>query len=293
MALRIISANEPMKVDQLVVTIYGQPGVGKTSLGFTAESPLLLDFDHGAYRAMGRKDTVDVSAWSDVTHIEASDLDGYKTIVVDTAGRALDALAADIIRREPKLGRGGALTQQGWGRLKSEFTSWLTLLRSFGLDVVLIAHGTEKMDGDETIVRLDVAGGSKDEIYKSADMMGRLFIRGGRCMISFDPTDTAYGKNPASLPTQEVPSNDFGFMAGLIADTKNRLNALSEEQQAEAVKIKNFTETVKRFTGPEDFTDSIGVAKELGKTFAGILAREAKERGYVYDQQTRAYKVAA
>lgn len=45
MALRIISANEPMKVDQLVVTIYGQPGVGKTSLGFTAESPLLLDFD--------------------------------------------------------------------------------------------------------------------------------------------------------------------------------------------------------------------------------------------------------
>ena len=199
MALRIISANEPMKVDQLVVTIYGQPGVGKTSLGFTAESPLLLDFDHGAYRAMGRKDTVDVSAWSDVTHIEASDLDGYKTIVVDTAGRALDALAADIIRREPKLGRGGALTQQGWGRLKSEFTSWLTLLRSFGLDVVLIAHGTEKMDGDETIVRLDVAGGSKDEIYKSADMMGRLFIRGGRRMISFDPTDTAYGKNPASF----------------------------------------------------------------------------------------------
>ena len=79
MALRIISANEPMKVDQLVVTIYGQPGVGKTSLGFTAESPLLLDFDHGAYRAMGRKDTVDVSAWSDVTQIEASDLDAVST----------------------------------------------------------------------------------------------------------------------------------------------------------------------------------------------------------------------
>lgn len=284
---------EPIKIEQLIVTIYGQPGVGKTSLGFTAETPLLLDFDHGAYRAMGRKDTVAVSSWTDVTHIEASDLTGYKTIIVDTAGRALDALAADIIRREPKLGRGGALTQQGWGRLKSEFTSWLTLLRSFGLDVVLIAHGTEKMDGDETIVRLDVAGGSKDEIYKSADMMGRLFIRGGKRMISFDPTDTAYGKNPASLPTQEVPSNDFCFMDGLISNTKSRINALSEEQQAEAEKIRNFTETVKQFTVPEDFTESIDMAKELGKTFAGILAREARDRGYVYDQQVKAYKVAA
>lgn len=293
MALKIITASEPMRVEQLIITIYGQPGIGKTSLGFMSDAPLLLDFDRGAYRAMGRKDTVPVSSWNDVMNIEASDLAGYKTIVVDTAGRALDALAADIIRREPKFGRGGVLTQQGWGRLKSEFTSWLTMLRGFGLDVVLIAHGTEKMDGDETIVRLDVAGGSKDEIYKSADMMGRLFIRGGKRMISFDPTDTAYGKNPASLPTQEVPSGDFSFLATLISQTKEKLNELSAEQQAEAEKIKNFTETVKKFSTPEDFTDSIGVAKELGKTFAGILAREAKERGYVYDVESKAYKVAA
>lgn len=293
MALKIITASEPMRVEQLIITIYGQPGIGKTSLGFMSDAPLLLDFDRGAYRAMGRKDTVPVSSWNDVMNIEASDLAGYKTIVVDTAGSALDALAADIIRREPKFGRGGVLTQQGWGRLKSEFTSWLTMLRGFGLDVVLIAHGTEKMDGDETIVRLDVAGGSKDEIYKSADMMGRLFIRGGKRMISFDPTDTAYGKNPASLPTQEVPSGDFSFLATLISQTKEKLNELSAEQQAEAEKIKNFTETVKKFSTPEDFTDSIGVAKELGKTFAGILAREAKERGYVYDVESKAYKVAA
>ena len=293
MALKIITASEPMRVEQLIITIYGQPGIGKTSLGFMSDAPLLLDFDRGAYRAMGRKDTVPVSSWNDVMNIEASDLAGYKTIVVDTAGRALDALAADIIRREPKFGRGGALTQQGWGRLKSEFTAWLNMLRRFGKDVVLIAHGTEKMDGDETIVRLDVAGGSKDEIYKSADMMGRLFIRGGKRMISFDPTDTAYGKNPASLPTQEVPSGDFSFLATLISQTKEKLNELSAEQQAEAEKIKNFTETVKKFSTPEDFTDSIGVAKELGKTFAGILAREAKERGYVYDVESKAYKVVA
>lgn len=293
MALRIISASEPIKVEQLVVTIYGQPGVGKTSLGFTAEAPLLLDFDHGAYRAMGRKDTVPVSAWSDVTNIDTSDLAGYRTVVVDTAGRALDALAADIMRREPKLGRGGALTQQGWGRLKSEFTAWLTMLRGFGLDVVLIAHGTEKTDGDETIVRLDVAGGSKDEIYKSADMMGRLFIRSGKRMISFDPTDTAYGKNPASLPVQEVPANDFGFLATLISGTKEKLNALSAEQQIEAEKIKNFTDAVAQYATPDDFTHAISVAKEMGKTYAGILAREARNRGYVYDPQSKSYKVAA
>jgi hypothetical protein len=52
------------------------------------------------------------------------------------------------------------------------------MLNSFGKDVVLIAHMDEQRNGDDIIERLDVQGGSKGEIYKAADAMGRVAVRG-------------------------------------------------------------------------------------------------------------------
>ena len=118
MALRITKATEPLFVDRINLCIYGAPGIGKTSLGFTAENPLLLDADEGAYRAANRKDSVVVKKWADMASIQKSDLDPYSTVIVDTAGRTLDKLSADIIEGNPKMGRGGALTLQGFGELK-------------------------------------------------------------------------------------------------------------------------------------------------------------------------------
>jgi hypothetical protein len=195
--LKIIKSSDPISVERVNLCIYGPPGLGKTSLAFTAESPLLLDFDNGAHRAANRKDTVRVQSWGEVAELDRDDLAQYSTVIVDTAGRALDALTADIIRRNPKMGRGGALSLQGYGQLKAEFVAWLKLLNSFGKDVVLIAHMDEQRNGDEIIERLDVQGGSKNEIYKAADAMGRLTIRDGKRLLNFSPTDAAFGKNPA------------------------------------------------------------------------------------------------
>uniref|UniRef100_UPI001589DC4D ATP-binding protein n=1 Tax=Brucella pseudintermedia TaxID=370111 RepID=UPI001589DC4D len=139
-------------------------------------APLLLDFDNGSYRSANRRDAVIISNWSDVASISAEDLAPFKTVIMDTAGRALDALTADIIRANPKHGRGGSLSLQGYGELKSRFIAFLKLLNSFGKDVVLIAHMDEQRNGDDIIERLDVQGGSKGEIYKAADAMGRLVL---------------------------------------------------------------------------------------------------------------------
>ena len=140
MTLKIIKSNEPIKVEQIVTVIYGAPGLGKSTLGFSAERPIMLDFDKGAHRAANRKDIVSVDTWPEVADISKDDLKNYKTVIADTAGRALDVLTMDIIRRNKKLGYGGALTLQGYGQLKAEFTAWLKQIKSFGLDVVLISH---------------------------------------------------------------------------------------------------------------------------------------------------------
>ena len=104
MTLKIIPATDPMPVANIVLTLYAAPGLGKSTLGFTAERPLMLDFDKGAYRACNRGDAVTVTRWSDVEAMTAEDLEPYATIIIDTAGRALDVLGVDIIAKNPKAG---------------------------------------------------------------------------------------------------------------------------------------------------------------------------------------------
>ncbi len=293
MALRITRASDPITVDRLNMVIYGPPGIAKTSLAFTADAPLLLDFDNGSHRAANRKDVVRVSAWADVAGMTAEDLAPFSTIVVDTAGRALDALSVDIIRANPKHGRGGALTLQGFGELKSRFGAFLKLLNSFGKDVVLIAHMDEQRNGDDVIERLDVQGGSKGEIYKSADAMGRLTISGGQRKLLFSPTDAAFGKNPGQLPPLDVPhfeKPEFAtFLAGVIRQTKDRLNEASEAQkvaQAEQEWWRGQLPKIKDAEGLNALLARISVAPKAVK----LMVRDrAKEIGAEYAEEMQVF----
>ncbi len=293
MALKITRASDPITVERLNMVLYGPPGLGKTSVAFTADAPLLLDFDNGSHRAANRKDVVRVSAWGDVAGMTAEDLEPFKTVIVDTAGRALDALSVDIIRANPKHGHGGALTLQGFGELKARFGAFLKLLNSFGKDVVLIAHMDEQRSGDDVIERLDVQGGSKGEIYKSADAMGRLVLTGKQRQLLFSPTDAAFGKNPGQLPPLDIPSPDrpeFNtFLAGVIRETKDRLNAATEAQklaQEEQEWWSAHLPEVKDANGLNALLGRIGAAPRAVK----IMVRDrAKEIGAEYDEDKKAF----
>lgn len=297
MALKITAASDPITVDRLNLVIYGPPGLGKSSLAFTAAKPLLLDFDNGSHRAANRKDVVRVAGWADVSDITADDLAPFATVVVDTAGRALDALSADIIRANPKHGNGGALSLQGYGVLKSRFTAFLKLLNSFGKDVVLIAHMDEQRNGDDVIERLDVQGGSKGEIYKAADAMGRLVIRNGQRQLLFSPSDAAFGKNPGRLDPLDVPHCDRpefdGFLAKVISDTKARLNAMSVDQTAANEEQEWFRTTLPVVTEAEAINALIGRAKKAGKVASGLLLARATEIGLTFDKASGAFSVPA
>jgi len=293
MGLKIIRAADPIKVERLNIVLYAQPGIGKTSLAFTADTPLLLDFDNGAHRAANRKDTVRITNWSDVADITAADLAPFKTVIVDTAGRALDVLAADIIRVNPKHGRGGALTLQGYGELKARFTAFLKLLNSFGKDVVLIAHMDEQRNGDEIVERLDVQGGSKGEIYKVADAMGRMVIQNGQRKLLFSPTDASFGKNPGQLPPLDVPANTDeafdGFLGRVIRDTKDALNALTETQKAALEEQEWFRKALAKVSDADDINALIGRAKGAGRAVTQMLHARALELGLAAHKASGTY----
>ena len=143
----IIKSTESISVKHPIFTIFGQPGICKTTLGYSCANPLLLDADIGCHRAVNRGDTLPVETWADVADIREK-IAPYQTGVVDTVGRLLDLLAVDIIENNPKMGRGGGsdLSLQGFGALKSRFRTWMSQFRAMDKDMLLIAHQREEKD---------------------------------------------------------------------------------------------------------------------------------------------------
>lgn len=298
MTLKIVPATEPLPIHNIVLTLYAAPGLWKTSIAQTSEDPLTLDFDKGIYRAFNRKASVSIVKWNDISTMNAEDLAPYKTVVIDTAGRALDALSQDIIESNPKMGRNdGSLSLQGFGALKSRFAQWQSFLRSQGKDIVLICHMDEQKNGDDTQERIDAQGSSRNEIYKSSDAMCRIRLDGrDQRFLDFDPRQGGFGKNPAQLPKIPVPNlaDKPAFFAEVIAQIKASLNRQTEVQ-AESVKEQQAWETV---VGEAEDLPAINLLvnlskeRKLSKGQKGLLADKAKSLGFEFDKNTGLYSPA-
>jgi hypothetical protein len=299
MALKITKASDVIQVQNLVTCLYAEPGLGKTSMAFTADAPLLLDFDNGVHRSANRGDAVRVADWSAVADLQKADLTGYKTVIVDTAGRALDLLTVHIIDTDPKAGANGQLKIQGYGKLKSAFVGWLTRLRSYGMDVVLLTHATEEKKDEDLIVRLDVQGGSKNEIYKSADVMGRLSLKNGKRMLSFSPSDIAFGKNPGQLDPIEVPNFAAhpNFLGGVLATIKSKMNEQNEAQKHVKEALDAFKAKVDAGSTADDFNGFLKAVDSLDSRAQGnakvILWAAAQEKKLDFDKVAGQFKAKA
>jgi len=298
MALRIVSASAPLTIENIVLTVYAAPGYGKSSLSFTAEKPLMLDFDRGAHRSATRGDSVPVASWADVAQMTPDDLKPYSTIIVDTAGRALDALSADIINGNPKAGRGdGSLTLQGFGTLKSRFAQWQAFLRSLHKDLILVCHMDEQKNGDDTQERIDAQGASRNEIYKSSDAMCRIRLDGrDQRYLDFDPRQGGFGKNPAQLPKIAFPDprQNPRVLAEVIAQIKAAVNHMAVEQ-AEAHKDQDmWAKTIAEAKTAADFNALVNLGRErkYGKVMMAMLTDPAKAAGLHFDKTAKLYVAA-
>lgn len=291
MALNITKATDTIEVGALKMLIYGQPGSGKTSMAFTAKNPLMLDFDNGSHRSGYRKDAVLIKSWSEVAAIDPSDLEGYDTLILDTVGRALDFLAADLIKDNPKLGYNGALTLQGYGALKGAFAQWIKTHSTMGKDIVMIAHDKEDKKGDNMIIRPDITGGSYHEVFKIADGVAYLQVLNKKRVLDFSPTEAYVGKNPANFDPIEVPhfSKEPDFLADLVDDTRGRIGQMSAEAQ-EIVKqvdaVRGKVEKIKTADKMNELLAEVnqleGPAKIQSK---GLMNARVKELGMEYNQE--------
>ena len=295
--LNVVKSTDPITRNTIIVAVYGYPGAGKTTLGFSAEAPLLLDFDLGAHRTQFRGDAVQIEHWSDVVGLSAEDLKPYKTVVVDTAGRCLDVMSMDIMAENPKMRTAtGQLTLGGWGCLKGRFAAWLRDLRSYGLDIVLLAHGAEKSDGDDLILRPDVPGGSYGEIFKVADGVGYLRIVNSERVLAWDPQDRFVGKNPGMIPPAAIPNMEEipDYLAGLVEIIKARMGNLSTEAATIRDAVVEWRDKVKDAKSAKVLT---GLVKAVNEELEGpallqvktLIADRAKSLEVSWDKSKKAF----
>lgn len=293
MALKIVTPSEPIVTENLITTLFGQPGIGKSSLAFSAEEPLMLDFDGGAQRALGRKNTVRVTAWADVASISAEDVAPYKTIILDTVGRALEFLAADLIASNPKYARtSGELTMQGYGALKTAFAQWLSRIRTFGKHIVLIAHEKEEKDGDNTIVRLDAMGATRTEVVRLSDLVGFVSANGNARQLDFNPTDRHTGKNCAGFDALPIPhlAQQPLFLAGVLSEAMTRMNAETEAMRSRNEELAHWREVIEKIPDCDGINSATGEVPN-DQVIKKMLMDRTAALGLVWDKTAKKFIV--
>lgn len=301
MALTITQPGQAKTVDTLRITIYGEPGVGKSSFGFTCKKPLLLDFDNGSYRSDFEQQgtRINIDSWDDIADLmrnRGDILAAHDTIVIDTVSTCLDYLGAHLIKLNYKNGNGrGGLSQLGYGALAVDFRGWISQLRLMGKSIIMIAQHVDKQEGDGTKKRPKAQGQSAAFVIEMSDYVGFAHIAGGHRVIGFKPTDDYYAKGQRGIELVQVPDyntrRDFG--AVLMADMLSQLNRSSERNAEAAAAVADWEATIQSWTSAADFQKAITVVLALPQGIKeqvlAIVKKRREALGVSYDASTKTF----
>ncbi len=291
--------------------IYGQAGMGKTTLALSAPNPLLLDFDNGVKRVnMSHLDGVDivqVSSWADLKQLMNEDLTAYKTIVVDTIGKMMDFIITGCCgARQPQI--------KDWGRINQEFTWFTRSLSALNKHIVFVAHRDTRKEGDETVFIPALREKSYNSIVTELDLLGYLEMRNEhgqqRRSITFDPTSRNDGKNTCSLPgIMEIPGilNAQGQPTGknvfisesVIKPYEAMLKIKDDERKRYEAVVAQISEDIAKIVDAEtanDFVKHLNDYEHIGSSVAKareMFGAKVTELGLIYDRESKTYSDAA
>lgn len=131
------------------VMIYGPGGIGKSTLAALAPNPIFLDIEEST-KHLDVARVGGIATWADLrTCLQSNALDGFQTIVIDSATKAEEMAVAHTIATVPheKGHKVTSLEGYGFGKgLQHNFDTFLHLLVDLdrhvraGRNVVLVAH---------------------------------------------------------------------------------------------------------------------------------------------------------
>lgn len=299
----------------LSMLIYGQPGVGKTTLGCSAPNPVLFDYDGGVSRVNGAHQvpTVQIRSWEDteaaLQEIEQT-MPEVQTIVIDTVGKMLDYMSSYIIRQDSRMGqRDGSLQLKGYGVRKTMFINFIKRVSVMGKNVVFIAHEKEEKQGDVTVKRPEIGGSSAGDLIKELELVGYVQMHGTTRKIFFNPREEFYAKNTCNLPSDisltalfdesGAPSAENNYLTRMIGYYK----AQQEKRQEQVKAYEKLMENINTALSSAKDADGLNAIKasvdKQPAIFDSIVAsrnllnRKAEALGLVFDTVSSTYQPRA
>jgi len=291
----------PQKVKAL---IYGQAGMGKTTLSLSAPKPLLLDFDNGIHRVnYGHQcDTVQIQNWSEALDVLRENLSAYDTIVVDTIGKMMDYIILYVCK-------GGIPQIKDWNKINQEFTNFTRSVSGMNKNIIYVAHRDVRKEGDDNVFVPALREKSYTSIVTELDLLGYVEAKGAERTITFNPTSRNDGKNTCNLPgLMKIPTvvdsagnalkNAFfqeQIIAPYVANLKQRLDAAKAYDELIA-EIKENIMLITDETSANDFIERVNFFSHVGNSKAiasKLLSEKARELGLKLNSEKRYEKAAA
>jgi hypothetical protein len=313
--MRKISKTESVEKLRFIATLFGEPGVGKTTLSFTAPKPLFFDFDRGVHRAaqnirpdyyqienfgmfwdylLDEYQTPDgpMSAKADI------ESEGYETFILDTAGSMLDDFMAPwLMSKNPSYSQGAGLSLRGWGAMKTMFNQLKARVQELGVNLLFIAH--DKDEGGESIRKVpSLSGGSADILKRASDMIMWIGVKGNKKVVSAEPSHLHIGKNIIGMPDLAVPHVSSEKYLSFISDIFKAMEKKMLEQSDAQVKarevLKGIFSQIEKAKKPTHFD---AITKEIGEIKQPSLVAQVRKKmrqrleevNIVFDKKKKAF----
>lgn len=314
----IRKAGELRNVMALKTLIYGQPGIGKTSLSCTASRPILLDCDRGSHRSafstnVAVPEGVEMWDWSTFLYFAHNpnewNAHEYDTIIIDTIDSML-ARCIDFIRLNEctyfgcnKSGqlynvKQGTLSLQGYGTLKAQFKIFIEQIYKLGKDLVMIAHEKKESEGEKRIIPA-ITGGSFNEVLAVSDLIGYYSHKNGERVLTFQPNETSFGKDAGGIGIVNVPlfTESPDYFAELLSKAKQTMNDFAKAQKEAMDKIRNLRvliANIKDAMSANSFSEIIKLETEQVKVvIRNEFITKCNSLGLVFNKESKKYEDGA
>lgn len=306
--IEFIKPTDKLTIGGLMVFIYGETAIGKTSLANTAGNCFLFDADdNGSDRGLNRRYvtrllenelqksmlkgknkglTIDefvnyLTSGAMVRDLEAGTGENIDTLIIDNTNNFAGMLLAYCARKNPSLilKSGEYDNMRAYGALKPVFKNIIRFLRLTDKNIIHITH--EKVEGGKENKRTgekkatpNAASSVLTEMMASCDLIGRITVEQDGRWIDFSPSVEGFGKNPANLPAMRIPDFDGPsnwLLEKIINPTREAMSAPSISNEEVRRDIEQFKS---KLTAAQNASDINVIINEL------VTLRERNAKAY-------------
>ncbi|MFZ5365406.1 MAG: ATP-binding protein [Patescibacteria group bacterium] len=249
--MRLLNTGDPQAKPPVVMLVYGEGGVGKTTFTSTAPKPILADCEGGSKYFGLRGISMDVAmieGWSDMKDfLELAKGEKYETVVIDPIGELMDKLKRFMVAKgDSKLvQKDGSPTMAGWGWLKKTMRDYIKVLRDSGKHVIIVAHIDEKFDEDKMVKRPMIETKISTELVNMVDVVAYMTVitNNGedKRVLVVDPSNDKYTAKDRTGQLGKYIEPDFTKIIHACQGTKTFSWSKKTEKKVEKVEKKEET----------------------------------------------------